>query len=459
MSMPEYPQYKESGVDWLGDIPRHWAMSRVKFDSVVKARVGWHGLKSDEFTDEGPYLVTGSDFNGKTIDWSNCYHCTEERYDQDQNIQLSDGDLLITKDGTIGKLMLVTDLPSRATLNSGIFVVRPIKSSYKAEFYYWMLQSSVFFDFIALRQTGSTISHLYQETFGNLPYGLPPLDEQTQIVRFLDHETAKIDALILEQERLIELLQEKRQAVISHAVTKGLDPDVPMKDSGVEWLGEVPAHWTIRKGSYIGRLFGSDPVPESMVLEEGRIPFLKVASLSASNIDVSSWDWFVSSEYQGALRPAKNFIVFPKRGAAIFLNKVNVVNRKAVIDPNLMGWEISEGHVTEFYAHVLKCRGLSELADVSTVPQINNKHVAPEMFPVPPVEEQRGIVRFLETRIQEMERLNESAKKSIELLMERRSALISAAVTGKIDVRNWQPPIDESAFDEDVHQAGMETTA
>src|SRR5680860_45150 len=134
-------------------------MSRVKFDSVIKARVGWHGLKSDEFTDEGPYLVTGSDFRGKTINWRNCYHCTQFRYDQDPNIQLLEGDLLITKDGTIGKLMLVTELPEPATLNSGIFVIRPSRDAYKTEFYYWLLQSSVFYDFIAVRKMGSTISH------------------------------------------------------------------------------------------------------------------------------------------------------------------------------------------------------------------------------------------------------------------------------------------------------------
>jgi type I restriction enzyme S subunit len=231
-------------------------------------------------------------------------------------------------------------------------------------------------------------------------------------------------------------------------VTKGLDPDVPMKDSGVEWLGEVPAHWSVQKCSYIGRLFGSEPIPDDMVSsEEGLIPFLKVASLSSGNTDVASWDWYVSDHYLGTLRPVKRFVVFPKRGAAIFLNKVNVVNCKAVIDPNLMGWEILGNNVTEYFAHTLKCRVLSELADVSTVPQINNKHVAPERFPVPPTEEQQEIVDFLSINIQAMDELNIKATESIALLTERRSALISAAVTGKIDVRNWQPPANESAFE------------
>src|SRR5690554_5812925 len=448
MSFSAYPEYRESGVEWLDKVPAHWQQVPLwtLFTRVKRTGFGGEELLS-VYRDYGVIPKSSRDDNfNKASDDLSAYQLVEP------------GDLAINKMKAWQGSVAISQY--RGIVSPAYHIYSSVNSE-SSRYLHHLFRSKEYISGYLANSKGIRVNQwdLEPQQHSRMPVLLPPLAEQFQIARFLDHETVKIDALIQEQEGLIELLQEKRQAVISHAVTKGLDPDVPMKDSGVEWLGEGPAHWTIRKGSYIGRLFGSDPVPESMVLEEGRIPFLKVASLSASNIDVSSWDWFVSSEYQGALRPAKNFIVFPKRGAAIFLNKVNVVNRKAVIDPNLMGWEISEGHVTEFYAHVLKCRGLSELADVSTVPQINNKHVAPEMFPVPPVEEQRGIVRFLETRIQEMERLNESAKKSIELLMERRSALISAAVTGKIDVRNWQPPIDESAFDEDVHQAGMETTA
>ena len=144
MSFPRYPEYKDSGVEWLGEVPVHWLLSRLKFDFSINARVGWHGLTSDEFTTEGPYLVTGSDFRGRTVDWNKCYRCTPDRYEQDKNIQLQEGDLLITKDGTIGKLMLIKDLPGKATLNSGIFVVRPFSQNYLTRFYYWMLQSPIF---------------------------------------------------------------------------------------------------------------------------------------------------------------------------------------------------------------------------------------------------------------------------------------------------------------------------
>ena len=288
MSFPRYEKYKDSGVEWLGDVPEGWNTSRVKFDSYVKARVGWHGLKSDEFTDEGPYLVTGSDFKNRTVDWRNCYHCTLERYEQDKYIQLKEGDLLITKDGTIGKLILVERIPDKATLNSGIFVVRPLDQKYSTQFYFWLLHSSVFNDFISLHKTGSTIGHLYQETFQNLPYALPSLSEQTQIARFLDHETARIDALIAEQQRLIELLKEKRQAVISHAVTKGLDPNVPMKDSGVEWLGEVPEHWEVGALRWYATIQGGIAKGKDYADRETiALPYLRVANVQSGFVDLT----------------------------------------------------------------------------------------------------------------------------------------------------------------------------
>jgi type I restriction enzyme S subunit len=269
----------------------------------------------------------------------------------------------------------------------------------------------------------------------NILLGMPPLPEQTRIAEFLDGETGKIDGLVAEQRRLLALLKEKRQAVISHAVTRGLNPHAPLKPSGIEWLGDVPKHWEVLKGALIGTLFGSEQVAEDSISEEGDVPFIKVGSMSADSFQVESWDWFVNRSVASQYRTRNNYIVFPKRGAAIFLNKVNIVDRPSLIDPNLMGWEIGKRANASFIAYALKSRKLDELADVSTVPQINNKHIGPERFPVPPLAEQAAIVAHLETETAKFDTLTAEAERAIELLGERRSALISAAVTGQIDVR------------------------
>src|SRR5471032_1802329 len=261
MNLPRYDSYTHSNILWVGKFPSHWSITQVKYEAYVKARVGWHGLKSDDFTDEGPYLVTGSDFKSSSIRWQDCYHCDLKRYEQDPYIQLSNGDLLITKDGTIGKVALVQGLniDDKATLNSGVFVVRPLRNNFSTKYYYWLLQSKVFTDFVDSNKTGSTIVHLYQDTFVNFSYASPKIQDQIQISAFLDHETAKIDNLIEKQQQLIELLKEKRQAVISHAVTKGLNPHAPMKPSGIEWLGDVPEHWEVRRVKSVSNFVTSGP--------------------------------------------------------------------------------------------------------------------------------------------------------------------------------------------------------
>jgi len=205
------------------------------------------------------------------------------------------------------------------------------------------------------------------------------------------------------------------------------------KDSGVEWLGEVPEHWIVRKGSYIGRLFGSDSVAESMVSDQGKLPFLKVGTLSHNSLDIQKPDFFVDRLLEDQHEPNKNFIVFPKRGAAIFLNKVNVVKDRSLLDPNLMGWQIfSEGSIY-FFAYALKCRGLKELADVSTVPQINNKHIAPTKFPFPSLLEQTQIAHFLNHETARIDALIAEQERLIALLKEKRQAVISHAVTKGCD--------------------------
>lgn len=200
---------------------KNWERKKLKYVSYLKARVGWHGLKADEFTvdEKQPYCVTGTDFINGLVDWKNCYHISEERYCEDPFIQLKEDDLLVTKDGTIGKVAIVKNLRNKASLNSGIFVMRPLNNSYNSTFMYWLIQSNVFDDFIKYISRGSTIIHLYQDTFLNWSVLFPPLKEQTQIVEHIQAETQRIDDTISKIEKEIELMQEYRTALINEVVT------------------------------------------------------------------------------------------------------------------------------------------------------------------------------------------------------------------------------------------------
>ena len=178
MSFSRYEKYKVSGVEWLGEVPAGWDVQKIKQNSYLKGRVGWKGLKSDEFLEESfAYLITGTDFRGKYIDWCDCYQVDQFRYEDDPFIQLRNGDLLIIKDGTIGKIAIVSDLDKPSCLNSGIFLVRP-EHSYATTFLYWVLSSQAFSLFCDLTTYGSTIQHLYQNVFENFAFPIPPLPEQ-----------------------------------------------------------------------------------------------------------------------------------------------------------------------------------------------------------------------------------------------------------------------------------------
>lgn len=210
---------KDSKIEWVGKIPESWDITKIKYNTYVKGRIGWQGLKSDEFIDEGAYLVTGTDLIDGTISWDSCYHIGNERYNEAPEIQLRNGDLLITKDGTIGKVAIVKDMPDRAILNSGLFVTRPINNAYLTKYMYWILNSNVFWRYFRYFETGSTIKHLYQETFVNFSFPLPSLDEQERISDFLDSKTSVIDNVITDIIIQIDKLKEYRQSIISEAVT------------------------------------------------------------------------------------------------------------------------------------------------------------------------------------------------------------------------------------------------
>ena len=444
MSFPKYPEYKDSGVEWLGEVPAHWGV--VKLGYLAISQGGGTPPKDElRYWNGSIPWVTPKDMKQQWIT-STIDTLAEAALHASPVSMIEPGHVLVVfRSGILRHRIPVAINKVPVTVNQDIraYNVRP---RLLPDFFLRLTQGLNRELLPEWSKQGATVESLDSELVSSTQLPVPPREEQEAITAFLDHETARIDALVEEQQRLIELLKEKRQAVISHAVTKGLDSDVPMKDSGVEWLGEVPAHWDVRKASYIGRLFGSDNVPEDMVYDEGDTPYLKVGSLSADSLEVADWGWYVDSSISGTYRACDHYVVFPKRGAAIFLNKVNVVSRPALIDPNLMGWEIEGHHSTWYFAYSLKLRKLDELADVSTVPQINNKHIGPERFPVPPIEEQEEIASYLQKRLGSIDELVATSESGVKLLQERRSALISAVVTGKIDVRGWQPPAGSSAL-------------
>jgi type I restriction enzyme S subunit len=440
MSFPSYPAYKPSGVEWLGEVPEHWGVIALKHGYEVTLGKMLQPEAVSEDDELLPYL-RAANIHWHGINDSDIKTMWFSKRDR-KNLRLQAGDLLVSEGGDVGRSAIWKGEISECYFQNSVNRVRPSNGNLTPFLYYWMLtmKDKGFIDVVCNK---STIAHFTAEKVGAVPVPLPPLGEQQAIANFLDRETAKIDALIAEQQRLIELLQEKRQAVISHAVTKGLNPSAPMKDSGVEWLGEVPGHWEVKNirmateritYGFTNPMPTEDSGPYMLTandIDNGRIRFETCRRTS---------EHAFSRDLTDKSRPADGDVLLTKDGTlgrvALFVEQDEpaCINQSvALLRPNA---SVCSG---SFLAAALMsdCYQEKMLFDAggTTIKHIYISRLAKMVVALPPLSEQEDILLGLEDKIRPYELLITDSRASLILLKERRSALISAAVTGQIDVR------------------------
>lgn len=211
---------KDSGIEWLGEIPENFIITRIKHIATLAGRIGWQGLTSQEYSDEGCYLITGINFSNGEINWESCVRVPYSRWEEASQIQIENGDLLITKDGTVGKVAIVNNMPDKTSLNSGVLLIRQNKKVCSTRFLFWILQSNVFWKWFNYINAGnSTIIHLYQHDFSNFSFPNPSIEIQNEISNYFDKKCAQIDSLISEKQSLIKDLAEYKKSLIFEAVT------------------------------------------------------------------------------------------------------------------------------------------------------------------------------------------------------------------------------------------------
>jgi len=439
VSFPRYPKYKESGVEWLGEVPEHWKVCLLKraFRSVD------YGI-SESLDGEGAVAILrmGNIENGKIITDDLKYTKSVQPL-----LLLKRGDLLYNRTnsldliGKVGMFLGNEELP--ISFASYLVRLRTVAESLPGFFAYLLNTDGI----LGIARSNAFVAigqcNLNPTRYGQITVAIPPLAEQSLIIAFLDRETAKIDGLVGEQRRLMELLKEKRQAVISHAVTKGLNPHAPMKPSGIEWLGDVPNHWTATPVKYVATV-GNGSTPSREIPEywaETGFPWLNSSVVNSAF--VTEAEGFVTER---ALQECHLPIVAPPavlvgitgqgrtRGMAAMLGiKATINQHVAYVKPNTVKLDV-QFLLRAFEMAYVKLRRDSEEAGATkgaiTCEQIGNLHI-----PFPPLSEQVTIVGFLNSEIAKFDLLTAEARRAIDLLQERRTALISAAVTGKIDVR------------------------
>ena len=467
MSFPMYPEYKYSDAEWLGKVPNNWTVAAIKWLSPVLRGASPRPIDDPiYFDDDGEYgWVRISDVTASKDGYLKGTSQKLSAIGSSLSVKLEPGKLFLSIAGSVGK-PCITKI--QACIHDG-FVYFPLLNI-DQRFLYRIFELGSCFG--GLGKMGTQLN-LNTDTVGGILIAIPPMTDLTNILRFLDYETAKIDTLIHEQKRLIELLKEKRQAVISHAVTKGLDPDVPMKDSGVEWLGEVPVHWEASRLNYHvttrkGVAFKADDFSQ-----EG-IPVVKASDIKDRSIRGTSTcisGRFLAIHSKAILRAGD--IVLSTVGShpdvkASAVGQIAKVPSKfsgALLNQNTVIFDVADKQVVrEYLFFVLQTSGYRDHLDINahgTANQVslNVSDMLDFPFLLPPLKEQRLVASRIKAEIDKLKGLNEVVERTHNLLLERRSALISAAVTGKIDVRDWQPPADESTFDEKIRQAEIKVTA
>ena len=438
MSLPRYPEYKDSGVEWLGTVPAHWDAWKIRhaFGKVGSGTTPPSDASEWYLGGTIPWVTTGE--LRETVVKETAKYITQAAVEKFSALRLHPkGSLAIAMYGaTIGRLGI---LGVDATTNQACCVLSSPQELTVRFVFYWLLGFKQ--QIIDLYASGGGQPNISQETISSLRIPAPNMEEQAAIATFLDHETGKIDALIAEQEKLIALLAEKRQATISHAVTKGLNPDVPMKDSGVAWLGEVPAHWAVKKMKWVAEM-ESGHTPDKKVpayWDEGDIPWVSLndTGFLKDNDYISETAYNVTQqgiENSSARLLPPRVVVF-SRDATI--GRCAITTRPMAVSQHFIAWVCGDSIVPEYL--LLRLRSMTQeldrLTSGATLKTIGMPDVRTLVTPVPPLEEQRAIIDFISSASEKLDALSAEAQCAAELLKERRVALISAAVTGKIDVR------------------------
>jgi type I restriction enzyme S subunit len=439
VSLSRYSEYKDSGVAWLGDMPAHWRVTKTKH--VCQFSTGWTPPTGDSSAYEGENLWANiSDLGPKIL------RDTAKRISDSAVVNASikvspAGSLLFSFKLSVGQVSI-----AGVDMYTNEAIATFLESSLLAIGYAYYA-----FPIFLVKNASENIygaKLLNQELIRAAFVPLPPRDEQHAIATFLDRETAKIDALIAEQEKLLALLAEKRQATISHAVTRGLNPKALMKDSGILWLGEVPAHWDVRPlKSVLNTPITDGPHETPEFLDEG-VPFVSAEAVSGGEINFDKIRGFISEEdearYATKYRPQLHDIYMVKSGATTGTTAIVDGRTDFNIWSPLAAIRCDQSVALPYFVlQFLRSKNFQEGVALSwsfgTQQNIGMGVLGNLPVLIPPISEQRDIVGYLSEQSKLLDALQEAAESSIPLLRERRSALISAAVTGKIDVRNAAP--------------------
>jgi type I restriction enzyme S subunit len=425
--MKKYGAYKDSGIEWIGEIPEHW--DRVRLKTIVSKKITDGPHETPVWVNKGIPFISAEAIKGNRIDlnFKRGFISLEQHLEYCKKSKVKKDDILFCKSGsTTGKSALV-DTEEDFGIWSPLAIIRTNKEKANYNFVFQSIQANYFRLQVETSWTFGTQPNIGMSSLENLWIAKPPLEEQTQIANYLDQKNQQIDDLIAKKERLIKLLEEERTALINQAVTKGLDPNAPMKESGIDWLGEIPEHWELKKLKFILTSKNSERIPLSSE-ERGKMKVKTFDYYGASGVIDKVEDYLFDEEHILLGEDGANLVTRTKRLAFIARGKYWVNNHAHILKP-------LKGNIN-YLCELLELIDYSIWISGSAQPKLTQESLLSINMFEPPVNEQNVIMTFLDEKTTQIDATLKKIQSEIELLKEYKTALINEVVTGKIDVRD-----------------------
>lgn len=430
---------KDSGIPWIGEIPEGWIPKKLKFSCKLFGRIGFRGYTADDLVDESEGAITLSPTNmdGIRLDFTKCSYLSWDKYFESPEIMVEKGDVLLVKTASVGKCVYVDYLPKETTVNPQILVLKEHKDCSK--FIAYIFQTTLGDAYIDTTKGGSTIYTISQEKIGNYEFAFPPLAEQHLIATFLDKKCSEIDSLIELQEQMIEELKAYKQSVITEAVTKGLNPNVPMKDSGIEWIGDVPEEWEVCKLKYFTLKIGSGSTPTggSEVYVNDGVKFLRSQNVYFEGLlldDVVYISDEIDENMKGT-RVLEGDVLLNITGGSIgrcfyvdsTLGRANVNQHVSIIRP----YNSNTKYIKYYLQSYLGQYQVKQLQTGGNREGLSAAAIKDFRFINCPLAEQQAIADYLDKKCGEIDELITIKQQKIESLKEYKKSVIYEYVTGK----------------------------
>ncbi len=425
-------EMKDSGIDYIGEIPYSWKMTKIKYISDIFGRIGFRGYTEQDLVDyeeDGAITLSPSNFHDMRMDYNKCTYLSWRKYEESPEIMINNGDVLLVKTGsTYGKAVYVTDLPKEATINPQLIVFKNIRINSKL--FSYILQTKMIKIQTELAVVGGTIPTMSQEKIYNFIMPQIPEEEQTRLVKILDKECTEIDSLISDIQHQIETLEEYKRSVITEAVTKGLDKNVKMKDSGVQWIGDMPVHWDFQRGKYILKY-----LQKTVRDDDGVITCFRDGEVTLRSNRREEGFTMADKEigYQGI--DVGDLVVHGMDG---FAGAIGISDSRGKASPVLNVLDTNQDK--RYIMYYLRSMAYNDVfVALATGIRVRScdlrwNKLAELLYPLPPIKEQNEIVNYIDNVLEQTNSIITEKKQQIETIEEYKKSLIFEYVTGKKEV-------------------------